>query len=151
MKNPDKDGAVSMEMRFNKYEGGIETSEKSFGINSINSVYSGNQPQSFSVESGSPIKKGTLLSKALVSQSNRIPQMESIKSTGTEQSMQAEGLDSRGQSPKLEDMGHPGGEKTSLHNLDGVESGDPDLGFQAKAKKASSFHVAKVIPEENDD
>jgi hypothetical protein len=64
--------------------------------------------------------------------------MESFKSTGTQHSMPSKvvGLDSRGQSPRLEDMAQSGGEKTSLHNLDGVENGDTDLGFQAKAKKA---------------
>jgi hypothetical protein len=143
MKNPDKDGAISMEMRFNKYEGGLENSEKSFGLNSMNSGLSGNQPLSFSMEGGSPTKTNILHQKALMNKSNNIPQMQSFKSTGTDQSMPSKVvvLDSKCQSPRLEDMAQSGGEKTSLHNLDGVENGDTDLGSQAKAKKASGFGV----------
>ena len=93
MKNPqNKDEMISMEIRFNKYEGGLNESNKSMGStnNSIRFGADGSQNMDGNLSPGK--KCATSLHKqALMNKSQGMPQIDSFRSTGTMKSEQSPG------------------------------------------------------------
>ena len=119
----------SIEMRFNKYEGGVNESGKSMGSTN-NSFRQGGEGDPVS-----PSKKGATTSlhkQALMNKTGGLPQVDSFRSGATMKS------DCGSARSNQKD----GGEKTSLHE---VEDGDDEEDFKLE-KKVSSFHKEANSP-----
>jgi len=134
MKNSQNpEDQISMELRFNKYEGGVNESGKSMGStnNSIRFGADGNQDGNIS-----PGKKGatSLHKQALMNKSQGMPQIDSFRSTNTMKSDQ-----SPTRSPQKD-----AGEKTSLHDVDDNKAEEE---MESKSgKKISSFQKEAMSP-----
>ena len=127
-KNPEE--VPSIEMRFNKYEGGVNESGKSIASDN-NSFRQGGEGDPIS-----PSKKGTtsLHKQALMNKTGGQPQIDSFRSG---QTMRSDTGSAKNQNTK------DGGEKTSLHDVDvGGDDGD-----ELKQKKVSSFQKEAMSPD----
>ena len=148
MRNPNPDPAemVSMEIRFNKYEGGLD-SQKSFGVsNSINSFSVGGPNGNMSEGGLSPTKKGPNMYKKALTNNFGMPQVDSFKSTNTMGSINRENqlCNSNTSAGKEKAPETLGGKKTSLHELpEDFEKQEEELTMALRLKKVSSFHKKK--------